>query len=505
TPGALATIDTQTFTVSVTPTDDGPVSVSLTGDTAAVLVTPRTATVTYDTVRPQLTIAPNNGIMMAQSVLFTFRFSEPVTGFTVDDVVLTNGTALGFAATSAFQYTLQVRPVSDGIVGVAVANGVATDAAGNLSLSRSATMTMPLHAPTAVAPPPLTPEVRPLMSWTSIVGAVTYEVSVSNVSTGVTGFHAAVVSGTNYTPPVDSGIERYRLSVRAVNGSGQRSAWSSARTFQINRNPSLISLARNQNTARPTISWNALLGAVSYDVRIDNRTTRQVQYIRDQSVEGTGWTPTSNLPMGTCRIWVRGVDGGGIVSTWSQFSEFVVIPAPVAAAPVQPAFQRRPAFVWNVVRGAVSYEVSVMNLTTRATVINQTNIRATTWTPAGNLADGNYRWWVRGRSANNVCTFWSIPVDFSTGGRTSILSPTGTTSDTTPTFTSIPVTDAARYELWVTHVASNTRVINQTQLTATSFTAANPLAAGVYRIWVRAVSPGGELSVWSAVVEFTVS
>ncbi len=96
-------------------------------------------------------------------------------------------------------------------------------------------------------------------------------------------------------------------------------------------------------------------------------------------------------------------------------------------------------------------------------------------------------------------------MDFSTGGRTSILSPTGTTSDTTPTFTSIPVTDAARYELWVTHVASNTRVINQTQLTATSFTAANPLAAGVYRIWVRAVSPGGELSVWSAVVEFTVS
>ena len=73
-----------------------------------------------------------------------------------------------------------------------------------------------------------------------------------------------------------------------------------------------------------------------------------------------------------------------------------------------------------------------------------------------------------------------------------------------PTFAWSSVSDTERYELWITDLARNTKVII-TNLTTTTYTPATAMAAGSYRVWVRAVSTMGEFSAWSTPVTFTVA
>ncbi len=62
----------------------------------------------------------------------TFTFPETVTGFTVDDITLTNATVSSFmTTTSPGVYTALITPTAAGAVTVDVAAGVATDEAGN--------------------------------------------------------------------------------------------------------------------------------------------------------------------------------------------------------------------------------------------------------------------------------------------------------------------------------------------------------------------------------------
>ena len=65
------------------------------------------------------------------SILYTFQFSEMVTGFDAADITVVNGTPGTFTAVDGDTYTLVVTPMADfeGILAVGVAAGVAFDAA----------------------------------------------------------------------------------------------------------------------------------------------------------------------------------------------------------------------------------------------------------------------------------------------------------------------------------------------------------------------------------------
>ena len=63
-------------------------------------------------------------------ISLTATFSRPVSGFTVDDITVGNGTVGNFAGSGAV-YTFDVTPDDIGEVTVAIAGGVAEDAAGN--------------------------------------------------------------------------------------------------------------------------------------------------------------------------------------------------------------------------------------------------------------------------------------------------------------------------------------------------------------------------------------
>ena len=89
---------------------------------ATVLPTP-TVTITDDEA--------GTANIASGSILYTFQFSETVTGFDAADITVVNGTKGTFTAVDGDTYTLVVTPMADfqGILTVGVAAGVAFDAA----------------------------------------------------------------------------------------------------------------------------------------------------------------------------------------------------------------------------------------------------------------------------------------------------------------------------------------------------------------------------------------
>ena len=143
------------YTVSVTGmTGSGTVQASIPAgaaqDTAGNLNQASTSTdntVTYDTTAPTVTINQAAGQAdptNATSILFTVTFSEPVTGFTSNDVSLNGstvgGTLVANVGGSGANYTVSITGMSGaGTVVASIPGGAAIDLAGNSSATSTST------------------------------------------------------------------------------------------------------------------------------------------------------------------------------------------------------------------------------------------------------------------------------------------------------------------------------------------------------------------------------
>ncbi|MDM8535267.1 Ig-like domain-containing protein [Desulfobacterales bacterium HSG17] len=139
-----------TYIITVKPSAEGKVTISIpenitTDNVGNKSTGTASVSVTYDTTAPTLTLtsAPAN----SKPVKVTATFSEPVTGFTIDDLILINGTASNFEGTGS-SYTFDLTPEKEGKVTINVSANAATDKAGNKSLASSASLTYDSTAPT---------------------------------------------------------------------------------------------------------------------------------------------------------------------------------------------------------------------------------------------------------------------------------------------------------------------------------------------------------------------
>jgi ELWxxDGT repeat protein len=360
-------------------------------------------------------------------------------------------------------------------------------------------------APSITAPTGSTQLQRPTIIWTASAGAVSYDVFIRNNATGANPQVSVNVTGTSYVPTADLGIGKFTVWVRAVSASGTKSVWSAQRDFTVFTSASLAPMIRNQSTSRPTIVWQDVPGAVEYDVWIDNTTPGQTSTVIHHDVTGKSWQSATDLPLGQYRAWVRGLDASGLAAAWSAVIYFNVATPPTMTAPLSSTFFARPQFTWTSVPSATKYDIYVRNMNTETVAYNVQSINATNWTPPADLPAGNYRWQVRAAS-DHYRSLWSNLMDFTVGGRPELTAPSGSTSDTTPTFSWKPVSGAATYQIWVDRADTYVQaVINVSGLASTSYTPAAALPAGTFRVWVRAISSTGLLSHWSEHLTFTIT
>lgn len=133
--------DTWTFTV--TPAADGEVRVSVPAGAAqdlggnASLAATR-LDVVVDTAAPGVVLSSASGDpTRSASITVDVTFSEPVSGLSPDDFVRTNATVADLTG-SGSAYTVTVSPLAEGVFGVRLPAGSATDAAGNASTAGAA-------------------------------------------------------------------------------------------------------------------------------------------------------------------------------------------------------------------------------------------------------------------------------------------------------------------------------------------------------------------------------
>lgn len=361
-----------------------------------------------------------------------------------------------------------------------------------------------MSAPVVLGPVGTTLQQTPTITWTTSNGAATYEVWIRNLSTGQNPVIQTTVSNPAFTPTNAMGIGSYRVWIRGRSVSGIYSAWSAPTDFRI-VTPAVIGSLPASFSDAAVISWSALPGATKYDLWVDNLSTGQLQVVRQTSLTGTSYQLPGNLPLGTYSVWVRGIDAGNSAASWSSGKQFNITPKTIITSPNSPGFLNQPVFQWQALPGASKYEVFVRNRATDVTILNPTNITGNTYTPAVPILAADYRWWVRGMNNSGVVGGWSLPLDFNVGGKPTILTPTGSTSDRTPLFSWNSVQGADHYELWVSRIDGSGVVINLTNISVANYTPTANLAPANYRVWVRAVSSAGTFSSWSTPVDFTVT
>ncbi|MEY3176139.1 MAG: hypothetical protein RLZZ436_4053 [Planctomycetota bacterium] len=272
--------------------------------------------------------------------------------------------------------------------------------------------------------------------------------------------------------------------------------------------PVISSPAATTVNPRDTIRWNALPGAVRYDLQLANLSLKIPNYIFAAGLTTTSFTPPENLGIGNWRVWVRAYDQFEVPGFWSFPRDFRVVTPPTITAPVtigNVAASSFPEISWTAVADAVRYELWVNNVTNGSSrVIYKTDITSTSYRETASMGSGSFRAFVRAVNAVNEPGNWSLAKDFTVLAPPTVTRPEFTsTFDTTPLFEWTSVVGARYYDLYVSNSSTGAVVIRDQAVIGTSYVATADLARSNYSVWVRAVGDKF-VSAWSAVKRFSI-
>ncbi len=159
-------------------------------------------TFTIDTTAPSANLTTTaTSTTSTAPIPFTVTFDEAVSGLTLGDIAVTNGTASVLSAQDSQTFTFVVTPLADGLVTVLVSAGAAQDVAGNDSaVSNSVSVTFESTGPVATADSLTTNDTTPTLTGTVEAGAVSVSVTVNGVT-----YDAAVVD-TDWTADITDAL-----------------------------------------------------------------------------------------------------------------------------------------------------------------------------------------------------------------------------------------------------------------------------------------------------------
>jgi hypothetical protein len=282
-------------------------------------------------------------------------------------------------------------------------------------------------------------------------------------------------------------------------------------------------------TNNPTYEWNPTPAASDYYLWVNDPAGVPVvrEFYAAATVCGAATcsvTPSTVLANGAHVWWVQARNEGGR-SAWSAPLSFTVdrrppgTPAPTA--PSGSISTPTPNYRWTVAAGATEYYLWV-NGPGNTPVVQQwydssavCGATSCSVTPTTTLGSANHRWWIQAKNSAGTGP-WSAPMDFivNTGpttppGASSPISPSGTITSGTPTYTWTPVSVATEYYLWVSNLTTGTTAIQQWYqsigvcgATNCSVIPTTTLGSANYRWWIQTRNAVGA-GPWSAPMDFT--
>lgn len=337
---------------------------------------------------------------------------------------------------------------------------------------------------------------------------------------GITSFGSTLGCGAAQTPAVFTRVSKYGTWINQSMGLS---------TTLISPSGAIGS---NYN---PTYSWNAVNTMTWYYLWVNGPSGKVFDKWYSAAdagcASGTGTCaviPTTPVGGGNHTWWVQTYNAAGY-GPWSSGMSFsTTIPtAPGAATLVSPngaITDNNPTYTWNQVSGATYYYLYVNGPSGNVIKNWYTSAQAScsggtcSVTPATELGGGNHTWWIQTYNSagygpwSSAMTF-SLPVPTPPGAAT-LISPSGSISTSTPTYTWNEVlaegtaeSAATWYYLWVNGPSGN-EIKQWYQASAIcsggtcSVTPSTSLAPGSHTWWVQTYNAAG-YGPWSTGMTFS--
>ena len=268
----------------------------------------------------------------------------------------------------------------------------------------------------------------------------------------------------------------------------------------------------NDSQGRPTLKWNAVIGAAKYEVY--RARSLNGDYIKYSTVTGTSYTNISYIENGNTYYYkVRALKSDGTAGAWSSIVSVTYRAASTGTLPAPTVTggndsQGRPTLKWNAVSGAAKYEVYRAR-SMNGDYIKYSTVTGTSYTNTSYIENGNtYYYKVRALDANGTAGAWSsiVSVTYRAASTGTLSAPTvtgGNDSQGRPTLKWNAVTGAAKYEVYRARSKDGTYTKYSTT-TGTAYTNSSYLTSGAtYYYKVRALDANGNAGPYSAVVSVT--
>ena len=306
------------------------------------------------------------------------------------------------------------------------------------------TATLEANAP-ATATPTATPLVMTLsvptltavggesavqLSWTTVSDAVHYELWTWTSAGGFQQLDDGALTGTTYSHTGLTSGTTYYYWVRAVNGSGEMSAWSERTSATVAAAPSIVvptptstptstvsSLSKPVLTAEAgesavQLTWTAVTGAERY-VLMAWTSADGWQQIGGDNLTSTNYSHTG-LTVGTTYFYaVRAVNAAGQNSPFSHYLTVAVPAAPASESDLSVPMliaapeQSRVVLNWSGVPDAARYELWVWDSVNEWRQIGGDTLTGTTYTHTNVTTGTTYYYAIRTVNASGETSAWS--------------------------------------------------------------------------------------------------
>ena len=298
-----------------------------------------------------------------------------------------------------------------------------------------------------------------VLDWQPLPGAQYYELEVStdnSFSTSTLVEPRRRVYGTRYSPAITYDNNTYYWRVRAVDTSGNPSAWSDStdrrsfvRSWSAQPTPRWPANGARVATSRMFLEWTPVQYATQYEVQMGSDPNFSPGTFFPCQVAGTTYTPgmfelnttgIANVTIdanekctpraGVTTYWrVRALDlpftrsGTGTLGVQGLFSptrSFVFAPETIGAlSPADGATVDVPVLSWAPEEAAQQYEISVRD-NTGSNVVNKVRTYATSYVPITSTpltpARSPYTWTVTAIGAGGETRSLAVQSEFSVSG-----------------------------------------------------------------------------------------
>ena len=369
----------------------------------------------------------------------------------------------------------------------------------------------------------------PLLDWADVTGASTYEIQIAPDYADVN-----VPGITGSTPIIQCSTSSYQVTsaydwesdwfwrVRAIKADGTASVWSMPFQFYVSQSNVFVRFPADNgltDDTTPTLDWNDVAGAVSYDLTLasnNDRTFYEIFTVTGLTSSEYTLTAGQALTPGTSYYWficARNEDGEQ--GEWSMGYKLTVLTTDVPVGNLRDGvitIDKTPLLRWNAVSGAHHYELLfgdyAAELDTGIPVI--VTAPTTEFEVLTPYVFGSHPWWrIEAWNApghTGMRTAVSADMDFTVSTAYHPLgTPNGVTGPTTPTLAWTAMLGTDTYELQIAHDVDFTDFAETASPTTAQYTVATAVNQGSSRYWrIRAKNEDGDATEWSPAFCFTV-